>query len=91
MKQKKLLTHSLGNPKSSFSCPEALMCIKVRVSELRMFIRDQQRSRDVSRALNVPLSNKSRELTRTVPPFHKVCVVTDVPVWGGFSLPFRSF
>lgn len=59
MNQKKLLTHSLGNPKSSFSYPEALKYIKVHILELKMFIEDQQCSKDISCILDVPLSNKN--------------------------------
>lgn len=59
MKQGKLLTHSLGNPKLSLSYPEALMYVKVYILELKVFIKDQQCSKDISHLLDVPSSNKN--------------------------------
>lgn len=47
MRQKKLLTHGLGNPKSGYSHPEAQKCAKVHVLELKMFIKDQHCSKDI--------------------------------------------
>lgn len=59
MKQEKLLTPSLENPKLSLSYPEALTYVKVYILELEVFIKDQQCSKDISRILDVPLSNKN--------------------------------
>lgn len=81
MKLKKLLTHSLGNPKLSFSYPEALTYVKVYILELKMFIEDQQCSKDTSCILDVPLSNKDSKRFNTVPPLKKkIYLVTSFPV-----------
>ena len=56
--RKKLLTHVLGNPKSSFLTLKHKVHKGTRFRTKNVFIKDQQCSKDISFILDVPLSNK---------------------------------